>query len=1111
MSDSQHPDSQQSSNASKIAGMNPAERMILEKRFEASRSLAGTSGPGLMPRPKIIPLSYAQQRLWFMEQWEAGKSPGLYNIPEAWWLEGTLERNRLQYACNCLIARHEALRTAFVSTDGLPRQEIRSGISVELPVIDLQHLPVSEARERALAEAAALAGEGFDLTKPPLLRTALYRIDNSLHLLVLVIHHIVSDGWSMGVLGRELGMFYNGRENELPPVPMQYADYTLWQREQLQGTVLEKHLAYWRRQLDGLIPPELPSDRPRPAVQSYRGSRCPMKLSPALTAALKSICRQEQVTLYMLLLAAFQVLLARHSGQKDVAVGTPLAGRDRFELEGLIGFFVNTLVIRTDLGGNPSFRELLARVRETVLDAHAHQFIPFEKIVEELNPGRDPGRNPFFDIMVNMFEEIESPPAFKNLGCIRENLDHQWSKYPMTLYASEKHGCVSLELVYQEACYSSRFILELMQQFRQLLEHISIDPKKNVNTYSLVTPQAAAFLPDPSLSIEASPQQSVITLFNDFARRSPEALAVTHGHRSWNYHCLAEAASRVSSALGRYDLCEADVIAVIGASSFGLVSCLLGILMRKEVFLTIDPSLPASRQATMLREAGTKAILRIGTAALPPEWRSGPASVPVIDIDPHQGIISAESGKNLESTLSEQYIHGNDPAFVFYTSGSTGIPKAVLGTHRGLAHFLEWQRNTFNITETDRIAQLTSLTFDAVLRDFFLPLTSGAVLCIPEESDLADPLCWADREKVTVLHCVPSLLQNWLSQTILSSDSTPLRLLCFTGETLSGTLVRQWRNRFPGNTAIVNFYGPTEITLIKCSFLIPEEIPEGLLPVGTSLPQSQALVLNEAGQQCGIGEKGEVVLRSPFRSLGYINAPQEMLVRFRSNPFCKTDCHDDDLLYYTGDRGKYRLDGTLELAGRLDDQVKIRGVRIEPGEVKALLEQHSAIRACFVQGRKKESGETILAAYVVFRKNENCDTESLRSFLSARLPSVMIPSSWTVMDDLPLLSNGKVDRRSLPEPEIRNDKEYRPPRTPLETIIAEIWKNMLRVPRVGTGDNFFDIGGHSLLAVQVLNKLNREIDVKLTLLDLFETPTLGGLACKVFKILVAEDAKEEDR
>ncbi|NTU97228.1 MAG: amino acid adenylation domain-containing protein [Chlorobiaceae bacterium] len=1089
--------------------MNPEERMLLEKRIETSRSRTRESGIlRLPPRPDIIPLSFAQQRLWFIEQWEGANSGGLYNIPEAWWLEGPLDRERMQYACNCLIARHEALRTAFVSTDGKPRQEIRSGISADLPLIDLQHLPVSEARERALAEAAALAGEGFDLTQPPLLRTALYRIDNSLHLLVLVIHHIVSDGWSMGVIDRELGMFYDARENELPPMPMQYADYTLWQREQLQGAVLEKQLAYWRRQLDGLIPLELPLDRPRPVVQSYRGSRYPLKLSPELTAALRLICRQEQVTLYMLLLAAFQVLLARHSGQMDIAVGSPLAGRDRFELEGLIGFFVNTLVIRTDLSGNPSFRELLQRVRETVLDAHAHQLIPFEKIVEELNPIRDQGRNTFFDIMVNMFEEIESPPAFNNLSCIREYLDHHWSKYPMTIYASEVNGRIILELAYQNACFSSRFILELMQQFLQLLEQIAIDPKKNVYCYSLVTHQAAAFLPDPSLPIEVPLQQSVITIFNDFARRSPEALAVTHGHRNWNYQCLAEAAGRVSSALGKYDLCKADVVAIIGASSFGLVSCLLGILMRKMVFLTIDPALPASRQATMLREAGTKAILRIGTAPFPPEWASGSASVPVIDIDPHLGIIVTESGENHESALSEKYIHGNDPAFVFYTSGSTGIPKAVLGTHRGLSHFLAWQRNTFNITESDRIAQFTSLSFDAVLRDFFLPLTSGAALCIPEENDLADPLYWADREKVTVIHCVPSLLHNWLSQTELSSGMHALRLLCFTGEQLTVALVRKWRKRFAGNTVIVNFYGPTEITLIKCFFLIPGELPEGILPVGTSLPQTQALVLNEAGQLCGVGEKGEVVLRTPFRSLGYINAPLEMQVRFRTNPFSEMNCRDDDMLYFTGDLGKYRLDGTLELAGRLDDQIKIRGVRIEPGEVKAVIEEHPAVSACFVQGRKKGTGEIFLAAYVVFKSKEKLETDPLRSFLCARLPAVMIPSSWTVLENLPLLPNGKVDRQSLPEPEILNENEYLPARTPLETIIAEIWMEQLRVPRAGVNDNFFNLGGHSLLAVQVLNKLNRQLDIQLTLQDLFKNPTLGGLACRVFDILVSEDTKE---
>jgi amino acid adenylation domain-containing protein len=1080
------------------------ERIDLENRLAAAiTSRLKTSGIAPAARPEIIPLSLAQQRLWFMEQLEGGM--GLYNIANAWWLQGPLDAKRLQDAMNSVIARHEALRTAFVSTGGEARQEIRSELSIDLPLIDLSDLPPATARQRARAEAAALGALGFNLAEPPLLRAALYRTEPSVHLLVLVIHHIVSDGWSMGVLGSELSLFYSGRGSELPPLPVQYADYTLWQRQRLQGGNADKQLAWWKRQLDGVAPLELPLDRQRPVAQDYRGERLALTLAPDLLARLKQLCRQEQVTLYMLLLAAFKVVLARWSGQSDIAVGSPVAGRERYELEGLIGFFVNTLVIRTDTGGNPTFRELLLRVKKTVLDAHEHQLLPFEQLVSELNPPRDPGRNPFFDVLFNMFEAVENPLHLDHIDCSETAPDTRNSKFSLTLYAVEEKGTMAFDLVYQTACFSRERIMEFMGQFHCLLAQAIADPDKGVLAYSLITASASALLPDPSSPLFAPPQQSVIDLFFSFAERNPEAAAISSGNAVWNYRCLCESAYRVSDALSNCGMKLGETIAIVGSSCFGLVSCLFGVLMTGGVFVMVDESLPPFRQETMLREAGTKAVLRIGKAAIPAEWVKRNPSVPVIDIDPLEGVYPAERDASLYPCRRREPAIGKGAAYIFYTSGSTGLPKAVLGTHEGLAHFLDWQRKTFAVTENDRVAQLTSLSFDAVLRDFFLPLTSGATLCIPEEGDRTDPLQWIDHEKITILHCVPSLLNSWLADTSSPGSMSALRLLFLAGETLNYSLVRKWRSRFAGNTEIVNFYGPTETTLVKCCYRVPDSIQPGILPVGTALPDTQALVLNEAGQPCGIGETGEVVLRTPFRTLGYINAVREMKKRFIPNPFPGKNCNNDDLLYFTGDRGRYRTDGLLELDGRLDEQIKIRGVRIEPGEVKAAIEEHPSVMDSFVLGRKNNEGEPYLAAYIVEKEYEKADHITLRSFLSTRLPSVMVPATWTFLDALPLLPNGKIDRLALPEPDIRTDNKHLPPSTPLEIIVAELWLDLLKVHNVNTDDDFFDSGGHSLLALKFINRLNRKTGVHLTLHDLFETPTIGGLALKILGKLVEEN------
>ncbi len=479
----------------------------------------------------------------------------------------------------------------------------------------------------------------------------------------------------------------------------------------------------------------------------------------------------------------------------------------------------------------------------------------------------------------------------------------------------------------------------------------------------------------------------------------------------------------------------------------------------------------------------------------------------VLDIDPDTGVEVAGGIAQPPEAAPLPPIHGEDAAYIFFTSGSTGVPKGVLGCHQGLSHFLQWQRQTFAIGPRDRVAQLTSLSFDVLLRDVFLPLTSGGTLCLPEEGDQAHVLAWLAREGVTVVHAVPTLLQTWLTQESTGVDLGKLRWLFLAGEPLSGALVQTWRDRFPGGAEVVNLYGPTETTLVKCFHRVTGELQPGLQPVGMALPQTQALVLNAAGQPCGIGEVGEVVLRTPFRTLGYLNAPEEMRRHFVPNRFREGDA--SDLLYYTGDRGRYRPDGSLDLLGRLDDQLKIRGVRVEPGEVKAVLDEHPAVQACFVTGRKDAHGDDSLVAYVVTRSGHPVAIGELRSFLGARLPAALVPSEWQFLDDLPRLPNGKVDRSALPtsagahrDPAVAHVA----PRTTIETRLADIWQEILGVTQVGIHDNFFDVGGHSLKAMQLVSRIRREFGVALPLRRIFEGPTLAELAAIVER--TPEDADQ---
>ena len=733
------------------------------------------------------------------------------------------------------------------------------------------------------------------------------------------------------------------------------------------------------------------------------------------------------------------------------------------------------MVLRTDLSGNPTFRELLGRVRQVALDAYAHQDLPFEKLVEELQPDRDLSRNPFFDVMINLINTPRSSLELSGLTVSPLEPAQRQSKFSMTLYVVENRGKLTLRLVYQRALFRAERIACILDQYQHLLEQIITAPEKPIRDHSLVTPKSRPVLPDPGAVLPEPHRAPITQTFLSWAERAPQQPAVSQAKRVWSYDELRTQAATIARELLAGGLGPGEVVAVTGSKSFGLIAGLMGVLQSGGVLLTLDRNLPPERQHLLLREAGAQRLLYVGDWRAEDEWMRELAPLAIVRVEREGRVLQADGSPEGGMELPE--LAPDDPAYLFFTSGTTGVPKAVLGCHKGLSHFLAWQRETFEVGPADRCAQLTGLSFDVVLRDIFLPLTSGASLHLPEEGEeVGAVLPWLEREQITLMHAVPALAQSWLADVPPRVTLGSLRWVFFAGEPLTDVLVRRWREAFPGSGAIVNLYGPTETTLAKCYYVVPSDPSPGVQPVGRALPQAQALVLGTGGQLCGVGEAGEIVIRTPFLTFGYVNVREENAKRFVKNPYGSAE---EDVVYQTGDRGRYRHDGVLEILGRLDEQVKIRGVRIEPGEIEAALRQQPGVREAVVVAREDAPGQKRLVAYVVAEREPAPTAGELRTELKAKLPDYMVPSAFVLLEKLPLTPNGKLDRRALPAPEqSRPELEggYVAPRTPLEEVIAGIWADVLHLEQVGVEENFFELGGHSLLATQVIARVRGAVE-----------------------------------
>ncbi len=1024
-----------------------------------------------------LPLSFAQQRLWFLNQLEP--SSPFYNISAALRLKGVLNIPALENSFNEIIRRHEVLRTVFTVVDGQPIQVVTPCQRLTIKLIDLTALPTVEREIEAQKLTVQEVGQPFNLGSGLLVRSTLLCLSETEHIMVFAMHHIVSDGWSIDVLVQEVATLYecycNHKPSPLPELTIQYADYAIWQRQYLQGEVLEHQLNYWKQQLGSNLPVlELPTDRSRSHSQSFRGASQSFHLSQELVVALKSLSQQESCTLFMTFLAAFQVLLSRYAGTGDIVIGTPIANRDRTEIENLIGFFVNTLVLRTDLSDNPSFRELLKRVRETTLGAYEHQDLPFDILVEALNPQRDLSHTTLFQVMFVWQNTSLSQVELSGLTWQGVETNSKTAKFDLTLLMEETELGLRGALEYNTDLFDGTTISRMVEHLQIVLEGIVANPSGRVAQIPL-----SAQLYGNGTKAEYSLDRCIHELISDRATQTPEAVAVVFADKQLTYQQLNTQANQLAHYLQKLGVRPDVLVGICVERSLEMVVGLLGILKAGGAYLPLDPDYPQERLAFMLEDAGVSVLLTQERLV-----NLLPKQAQVICLDSDRLSIAQESQANPITTVQPENI-----AYAIYTSGSTGVPKAVMIPHRAICNHMLWMQTEFPLTPADCVLQKTPFSFDASVWEFYAPLLAGAKLLLAQPGGHQDSAYLIDliaAQQVTILQLVPTQLRLLLENPQLSHCQSLRRVFCG-GEVLSADLQQKFFSCLP-KVELYNLYGPTEATIDSTFWRCQSEDEYKVVPIGNALANVQVYILDSYLQLVPIGVAGEIYIGGDSLARCYGNFPDLTAQKFIPHPFAT-----GERLYKTGDLGRYRTDGAIEFIGRKDSQVKLRGFRIELGEIEAQLSQHPQVKQNVAIVREDIPSQQRLVAYIVSRQQSPTLSE-LRSFLKQRLPEYTIPAIFIFLDALPLLPNGKIDRNSLPLPDIQRSKlESTAPRNDIEETLVQIWRQVLQVENIGVDDNFFELGGDSILSLQVIAKAN-QVGLQLTPKQIFEDQTIAQLA-----------------
>jgi amino acid adenylation domain-containing protein/FkbH-like protein len=1072
---------------------------------DARRTGGGLQAPPITksPRSDSMPISFAQQRLWFLDQLEPGDP--LYNIPQMFRMRGKLDVNALHRALNKVVERHESLRTTFGSRNSEPMQVIAPRLEMPLPVTDLRRLPEPSREAEVEKLATAEARKAFDLAVGPLVRAQLLRLSDEDHILLFTMHHIVSDRWSMGVVSEELAAHYaafvSGKPSTVPDLRIQYPDFAAWQRRWMQGEALSSQLTYWKQQLAGAPRVlELPTDRTRPPVLSAAGDTTSVILPRALLEKLTALSRTEGATLFMTLLAAFQTLLTRYSGQEDVVVGSPIANRQFAELEPLIGFFVNTLALRGDLSGDPSFRSLLARTKKVCLNAYAHQDFPFEKLVEELQPERSLSHSPVFQVLFALQNAPMQSLELPGVKMERVPLYTGTSMFDMSWFAIEVPEGLLVRAEYSTDLFEKQTIVRALGHFRKLLESAVAQPESRISDLVLLTaPEREQIVGEWNRTeVEYPRTRSLQQFIEEQVEKTPDAPALVFESQELSYRELNSRANQLAYRLRKLGVGRDVLVGICAERSLEMVLGLLGIMKAGGAYVPLDPDYPSDRLAAVIEDAAPPVLLTQEhlLGILPPH------DAPVICLDRDWGMMRDEPVTNPDCVTSGK---GKDLAYAIFTSGSTGKPKGVPNVHEGIVNRLLWMQHAYGLDGSDRILQKTPYSFDVSVWEFFWPLMTGACLVMARPEGHKDPSYLCDliqRQKITTLHFVPSMLRIFLEAEGVEACSSLRRVIC-SGEALPLEVQDRFFERLQAE--LHNLYGPTEAAVDVTYWACIPNYSRSIVPIGRPIWNTQIYILDPRLQPVPVGVPGELHIGGVGLARGYLNRPQLTAEKFIRDPF---RAQAGARLYKTGDLCRFLPDGNIEYLGRIDHQVKIRGFRIELGEIESTLDRYAGVRQSVVMAREDIPGDKRLVAYIVPAAGEQPDADNLREHLKQSLPEFMVPSAFVFLEQFPLSSNGKIDRKVLPAPEYKSQgHSYVAPRGATEEHVAAIWQKVLRIPQAGANDNFFTLGGHSLLATQVISRIRQEMRVELPLRTMFEIPTLAELARRVDALRAASQSR----